>query len=251
MMELHSTLLLISILSIIFLLTYFISVRPKKELRKIVDKQEPRFDLAATRVLPVPEAEDYHQSELHHAENPKDDANLLLDDPLPQPAAHVRNNSDDSCKKKSAVEEILYLILAAKPHKPYLGYELLQALLAVGLRFGAMNIFHHYTTENENNKILFSVACASEPGTFEINKMGAFSGKGLVMFLRLSNNKDLMLAFETMLETATQLIEDLDGEILDDERKILSPDKIEKMKKKILGFEQKQFMGDLFDSRST
>lgn len=250
MMELHSVLILVVILAIIFFLTYFINIRQKRLVKKISEKQEPRFDIE--NKIPESTHSNEHIEEYDEEENThQNSVNLLLDDPLLQPTPKPqpkKNNEPMSAKKvKSAAEEILYLMLVAKPNKPYVGYELLQALLAGGLRFGAMNIFHRHEDLNGNGKILFSVASASEPGTFEINKMGAYSGKGLMLFMRLSNNKDLMHAFDLMIETAKQLIEDLDGDMIDDEQKILTNEKIEKLKKKISEFEQNQLIGDLFD----
>lgn len=244
-MELHSILMLLSILLIIFLLTYFVTIKQKRQ-PKIAHKQEPRFDLTAHQIS-VPDYDNVQEDFPIHEED-QSSVNLLTDDPLLQPTKPTPSKNNEMPKKtKSAVEEIIFLMLAAQPNRPYVGYELLQALLDAGLRFGAMNIFHRHEDRNGNGKILFSVASASEPGTFEITKMGAFSGNGLMMFLRLSSNKDLMYAFEIMLETAKQLIEDLGGDILDDERKVLGNDKIEKMKKKIQEFEQNQLTGDLFD----
>ncbi len=239
-----SILVLITILSVICLLTYFISARQKKLLRQLTNKQEPRFDVIHHQAPPP--SIDY-QSKEEEGEN--FDHMETSFDPIFQPKATCKKNTTDKPvpKKTSSAEEIIYLMLIAKPNKPYCGYELLQSLLATGLRFGAMDIFHRHEDVNGKGKILFSVASASEPGTFEINKMGAFSGKGLTMFLRLSSNKDLMQAFDTMLETAKQLIEDLNGDIMDDERNILSPEKIEKIRDKIVNFEQKQLIGDLFD----
>ncbi len=77
--------------------------------------------------------------------------------------------------------------------------------------------------------------------------MGAFSGKGLIMFLKLSANKDLMQAFSLMLDTAKQLVDDLGGEIFDEDRKVLTEEKIEKINRKIAELEQKKLIGDLFD----
>jgi cell division protein ZipA len=245
-MELHSILVLVTILAVIFSLIYFINTRQKKWVRQMTGKQEPRFDIV-TPPAPATEYEPNDRDDLEH-HNHTEDTHLLLDDPLLQPKAPVKKVTIQAAPKKTPTgEEVICLVLVAKPNKPYAGYELLQSLLAAGLRFGAMNIFHRHEDVNGKGKILFSVASASEPGTFEINKMGAFSGKALMMFLRLSSHKDLMLAFDTMLETAKQLIEDLDGDILDSERKILSTDKIEKIRKKIVDFEQKQLIGDLFD----
>lgn len=249
-MELHSIFMLVSIVSVIFFCTHLIKKRQKRLLIKIAEKQEPRFDL----IEPKLSATDHYQTieaEQFDSETTNDSVDLLLnDDPLLQPKQQKltsQASSNSQSKTKSAVVEVLYLMLMAKPDKPYVGYELLQALLAAGLRFGAMNIFHRYEELNNQGKILFSVASASEPGTFEISKMGAYSGRGLMMFMRLSSNKDLMPAFEIMLDTAKQLVEDLGGELLDDDHQTLSNDKIATMKKKITEFEQKQLTGDLFD----
>lgn len=244
MMELHSVLVLLTILSAIFLLTFLISTKQKKKTKTLALKQEPRFDLISQSTS----VSEYQELSVT-TQDIETQTDAFIDDPLLQPRPTPKRNleQEQPKKPKASVEEILYIMLAAHPDKPYVGYELLQSLLSAGLRFGAMDLFHRYEDLNGKGKILFSLANASESGTFEINKMGAFSGKGLTLFLRLSANKDLALAFDTMLDTARQLTEDLGGEILDNERKILSNEKIEKLRKKIIDFEQKQLIGDLFD----
>jgi cell division protein ZipA len=244
-MEISSVLTLISILSIIFLLTYFLSYRQKRALRKIVVKEEPRFDLIENSPKLLLRLE---QDEPEEICDEKRSINLLMHDPILAPKPTVKNQLQPEAIKKPRYtnEEIIYLILAAASDKPYVGYELLQALLVVGLRFGAMNLFHRYEDNKVNTKILFSLASASEQGTFELHKIGAFSGKGLILFLKLSGQKDLLNAFNLMLETGKQLVEDLGGEILDDERNLLTQEKTIILKNKILEFEQKQLMGDLF-----
>jgi cell division protein ZipA len=252
-MEMHSILLLIAILSVIFFLTYFINIRQKR-LRKIMDKQEPRFDLINDSTKQTYSRQE--QEEESATLLGKDEAmNLLLQDPLlPQkPTPPPTEEASPACSattQSAASEEIIYLMLAANTNKPYVGYELLQALLAANLRFGAMNLFHRYDSPDAQGKILFSLASASEQGTFEINKIGAFSGKGLIMFMKLSRQKELLATFDAMLETAKQLVEDLGGDILDEQRNPLSHDKIESIKHKIYEFEQKQQTGDLFDQQT-
>lgn len=247
-MELHSILILIASLSFIFLVTFSFHSRQKRKLRLMRQKQEPRFGVASqpsttayqTASEEIEEEfieEDYEEEHQDHQ---------LMNDPLLQPRETPKTTPPEK-KAKAAPEETMYIMLAAKPGKPYAGYELLQSLLSSGLRFGAMDLFHRFEDPTGKGKILFSVASASESGTFEINKMGAFVGKGLMMFLRLSSHKDLHFAFDAMIDTAKQLIEDLGGDILDDQRKILTSEKIEMMRKKVVEFEQKQLTGDLFD----
>src|SRR3990167_8421413 len=139
-------------------------------------------------------------------------------------------NTDDALGL--SVEYIKINVMAPK-NSPYNGYELLQALLANGLRFGAMNIFHRHETKTGRGSILFSVASVNEPGTFELSKMGSFSCPGLTFFMILKNVPDVMEAFDTLLETTRQLAEDLGGEVWDEALRPLNMDTIAKMRARI------------------
>lgn len=114
-------------------------------------------------------------------------------------------------------QHILVVYLQAKAERPYVGYELLQAILSCGLRYGKMNIFHRYQTLNGTGPVLFSLASAKEPGSFDIRQMGGVSCHALCLFTRLSHDKQADIRhFDLMLETGNQLMEDLGGVLLDD-----------------------------------
>ncbi|MGB6976706.1 MAG: cell division protein ZipA [Gammaproteobacteria bacterium] len=146
--------------------------------------------------------------------------------------------------------EFIVLMLMAKPEVPYTGYELLQVLLAAGLRFGKMNVFHRHEKISGQGEILFSLASAVEPGIFELNRMGSFSCPGLTLFLRLSNfqkgNKDLLQAFDLMIETARQLVEDLGGEVCDEQRQPLTDEKMNDWRSYLAYYERSRQIPDLF-----
>lgn len=142
--------------------------------------------------------------------------------------------------------DLISLMLMASPEKPFVGYELLQALLSAGLRFGKMNIFHRFEQFNVKGGIMFSLASAIKPGIFEMAKMGAFSSSALVLFMRLSVQKDSLAAFDMMLQTARQLIEDLGGEICDMQRENLSEEKIAEIRAIITEYEKTKGTSELF-----
>lgn len=135
-------------------------------------------------------------------------------------------------KGPSKPEFIVFYLLASQS-SPFVGYELLQALLAADLRYGEMNIFHRYVNEYNTERPIFSVASAVEPGTFDLANIGAFSSPGLSLFLPLNHQPDIKFAFETMIETAEQLADDLAGELFDDQRKPLTTAKIKLYREKI------------------
>jgi cell division protein ZipA len=115
----------------------------------------------------------------------------------------------------------------------YGGYELLQALLSAGLRYGKQRIFHRHTHKDGRGDILFHCASATEPGVFDLTKMGSFTSKGLCFFFSATPSEDSMTTFDCLMEMLDQLIEDLGGQVLDDRRELLTKEKMLNYRQKI------------------
>lgn len=113
-------------------------------------------------------------------------------------------------------KEIIIFYLLAPAERLFVGYELMQTLLAAGLRFGPMNIFHYYPDEDEDQPYLFSVSSAVEPGIFDLTSIGGYSCPGLSLFLSTTSNRKL--ALNCLLDIAIQLAEELDGILCDENR---------------------------------
>lgn len=160
----------------------------------------------------------------------------------------VEDEADDEISAVATLfpQNLIMLNLRAPTNSPYGGYELLQALLSAGLRYGRMQIFHRYEQLNGGGKILFSLASIAKPGTFEIPKMGGFVCPGLSLFMRVSSQKDVSSAFETLFDTARQLAEDLGGEILDERRLILTDETLANLRARIQAFEEAKRSADMF-----
>jgi ZipA, C-terminal FtsZ-binding domain len=112
--------------------------------------------------------------------------------------------------------------IVAPANQPFVGYELHQALLAAELRFGKMNIFHRHENADGTGDILFSLSSAVPPGIFDIANIGGFSCPGLSVFIRPAKTKNPQAAFDLMVETARQLVDELGGELCDEESRPLS-----------------------------
>ncbi len=113
----------------------------------------------------------------------------------------------------SITQDFVIISVVAKPGQPFASYDLLQAISATGMQFGAMNIFHYYCPSSMEKKPLFSLASATEPGEFDLNQMGNFSCNGLTLFMDVRQVSDKRKAFTLMVEAAEQLAEDLHGEL--------------------------------------
>ncbi len=143
----------------------------------------------------------------------------LEEAPPPQPAPISQPHNITALPSASS-EKTLMLFLLAKPKRQLAGYEMLQTILSVGLRFGEEQLFHCHQNQNGQGPILCSLAAATPTGTFDLPNIGAFNAKGLCLFMYLSDSPVLDAErLEKMIETGQQLAEGLDTYFLDDQRK--------------------------------
>ncbi len=149
---------------------------------------------------------------------------MIVDDEIPARSMHHQMAVDDDMSAEfddsedidsNVQPDIIVINVFARPGKQFFGYDLLQSLLSAGMRYGDMAIFHRHQDKSGHGPIIFSLASATEPGTFDIHKMGGFSSTGLSLFLQLANNETDFKHFNLMLEAAKQLADDLDGGLFD------------------------------------
>lgn len=179
---------------------------------------------------------------------PDEDAYELQHKPDPKKVLAAQDNGirPEQPEAVTRLPEHIVLHIQAETDRPYMGYELLQSLLAAGMRYGDMKIFHRHEKKIGRGPVLFSLACATEPGSFDLPKMGGFSCTGLVLFMTPKKNKDPLKAFELMLEAADHLITDLGGQVLNERREPLKRQDAIVLGKQLREFQETQFTEDLF-----
>ena len=114
--------------------------------------------------------------------------------------------------------DVLVLHVVAKTGQQLQGAELLPALLSLNFKFGDMEIFHRHIDNAGTGKVLFSLANMVKPGTFDPDNMEQFVTEGVVLFMTLPCYGDPKMNFTIMLNSALQLVDDLDAELLDGKR---------------------------------
>lgn len=115
--------------------------------------------------------------------------------------------------KQILAEDLIVINIIAKNDGYFASYDLLQAISATGMQYGAMNIFHYYEQSIHGKISLFNLASATEPGEFDLNHIGDLTCKGLTLFMNIRQVPDAFEAFELMLGTAEQLADDLEGDL--------------------------------------
>ena len=99
------------------------------------------------------------------------DLQLNTDEPVPTLLDPVVGDDEDekeqSQKELAPVEEVLVINVICRDPQGFRGPALLQNILESGLRFGEMDIFHRHESMAGNGEVLFSMANAVKPGTFD------------------------------------------------------------------------------------
>ncbi|MEH6358467.1 MAG: cell division protein ZipA [Pseudomonadales bacterium] len=137
------------------------------------------------------------------------------------------------------VEEVIVMNVFAKDDNGFNGSELMRVILACGMRYGEMEIFHR-SEEGTNGAVQFSMANLVKPGTFALDNMDSFYTPGVSFFLSLPGPKDSLKALEYMYETAQCVVKNLNGELKDEMHSAMTKQTIEHSRQKVQDFERRQ-----------
>lgn len=113
-------------------------------------------------------------------------------------------------------ELVFSLILKSKDEMPYKGSDFMPIFLSQGLRHGEMGIFHRYQSiKGKTGSLLYSVANAVKPGTFDLDDIEQFETPAFAFFMTLPGPADPVATYEAMVKTMRMMSEELGGQILD------------------------------------
>ncbi len=139
-------------------------------------------------------------------------------------------------------QEVLVINVMAPKGQAFGGEALQNVLFSAGMRYGDMDIFHHYAGESGEGEVLFSMANMVKPGTFDLARMHEFTTPGVSFFLSLPTAGSSLAAFNTMADTAKQLVDFLGGELKDEQRSVMTNQTLEHCRQRIGEFERKRLM---------
>lgn len=154
-------------------------------------------------------------------------------------SAKAEAPSDKAPAQEVPEHEVIVINVDAKPGQTFSGSAIKKLLEACGMQHGDMSIFHRHE-EDLLSPIQFSVANAVEPGYFDPDNLDSLTTPGVSFFMSIPGPKDYLNAFKFMHETAKCFADNLQGELKDENRSVLTSQTVEHCKQRIREFERKQ-----------
>lgn len=150
----------------------------------------------------------------------------------PQAAAPVEETKQD----EELGLEVIVLNVHCAGELPFVGTELFRSMENNGLTYGEMSIYHCFAQSADEPKVIFSVANMMQPGTLEHDDPADFTTKGISFFMTLPCYGQADQNFNVMLSAAQKIADDMGGNVLDESRNLMTPNRLSDYRKQIRDF---------------
>lgn len=153
-----------------------------------------------------------------------------------QNQTHTQQEQQQNVKSTTLnkpAEEYLILYVTGFMGDSFKGEMLYNTLDHLDFKLGKWNIFHRHTDSLGNGPVLFSLCNMVEPATFNLQGIQEFKTPGIALFMIIPSYGDSQQNFKMMLEAAQQIAESNNGQVLDENKHILTPEMIKKYKDRI------------------
>jgi len=132
--------------------------------------------------------------------------------------------------KEKQLPALLQLHLVARDPRGFTGLQLVQAFERVSLVFGSVQVFERLDAQN---RVDYAVASMAEPGVFPGNNWESYTCPGVSFFMQPREVDDVNAVFNDLIETIGQLSGILKGDVLDENKQLLTELSLQEIKERL------------------
>ena len=205
------------------------------------DRRDPppeAFDFERDEEM-APRYEPEPEEEMPASHSRFDSARWASRHPVLERAARGMIEGESARTALKDAEEIVVISVMSRDEDGFHGPDLLQLVLACGLRLDDRGVFHRFETESSQSPLQFSMVNVVKPGTFDLEDMEEEATPGVTFLMPMPSAESSREAFEAMFETAMVLVRNLGGELKDENHSVMTGQTVEFARQRVHEFERR------------